>query len=148
MLAASLDAMLRLFLNFDLGGSVSMGAFAAYWPMTGLLRVQCGLPANPDLRRRGMADGVGRRYLDMEAQGCLRTYPGRVLPVAEFLQTGADRGYASSRLNPLHIRRRTFLKRIVHLQSFTAGLCAGLFPIDAHHPSSALLLFLPSSITS
>ena len=37
-----------------------------------------------------MADGVGRRYLDMEAQGCLRTYPGRVLPVVEFLQAGAS----------------------------------------------------------
>lgn len=78
------------YIGFDLGGSVSMGAFAAYWPMTGLLRVQCGLPATPDLRRRGMADGVGRRYLDMEAQGCLRTYPGRVLPVVEFLQSGAS----------------------------------------------------------
>lgn len=77
------------YVGFDLGGSVSMGAFAAYWPMTGLLRVQCGLPAKPDLKRRGMADGVGRRYLDMEAQGCLRTYPGRVLPVVEFLQAGA-----------------------------------------------------------
>lgn len=77
------------YVGFDLGGSVSMGAFAAYWPMTGLLRVQCGLPAKPDLAKRGMADGVGKRYLDMEAQGCLRTYPGRVLPVVDFLQAGA-----------------------------------------------------------
>lgn len=36
-----------------------------------------------------MADGVAHRYLDMEAQGCLRTYLGGVLPVVEFLQAGA-----------------------------------------------------------
>ena len=71
---------------FDLGGSVSMGAFAAYWPLTGLLRVQCGLPATPDLKARGMGDGVGGRYLEMERQGCLKTYRGRVLPVADFLK--------------------------------------------------------------
>ena len=71
---------------FDLGGSVSMGAFAAYWPLTGLLRVQCGLPATPNLKARGMGDGVGDRYVQMERQGCLKTYRGRVLPVADFLK--------------------------------------------------------------
>jgi len=73
------------FVGIDLGGSTSMTAAAAYWPATGRLDCWGGFGDNPNLQARGEADGVGRRYLNMEAAGELRTWPGRVAPVAEFL---------------------------------------------------------------
>ena len=73
------------FLGLDLGGSVSMTAAVAYWPMTG--RVECygAFPAIPDLRQRGEADGVGGLYVRMAKAGELVSYPGRVTPVRDFL---------------------------------------------------------------
>jgi len=75
----------RCFVGFDLGGSGSMTAAAAYWPECGRLDVWGGYGGVPDLEARGEADGVGRRYVAMQEAGELRTWPGRVTPVAEFL---------------------------------------------------------------
>lgn len=92
------------FVGFDLGGSGSMTAAAAYWPECGRLDVWGGFGDVPSLEARGEADGVGRRYVAMQEAGELRTWPGRVTPVADFLswvgehlkgvsvaQAGADR---------------------------------------------------------
>ena len=78
-------------IGFDLGGSSSMTALAAYWPATGRLEVWGAFPDNPSLMERGRADGVGGLYEQMAARGELRTYPGRVTPVSDFLRDCADR---------------------------------------------------------
>ena len=70
---------------FDLGGTVSLTAAAAYWPDVKRLDVWGACGANPNLADRGQADSVGNRYERMAERGEIRTYPGRVTPVAEFL---------------------------------------------------------------
>ena len=77
--------------GFDLGGSSSMTALAAFWPSTGRLEVWGAFPDNPSLAERGRADGVGGLYEQMAARGELRTYKGRITPVAEFLRDCAER---------------------------------------------------------
>lgn len=80
----------RCFVGFDMGGSSSMCAAAAYWPETGRLDVWGGFGDMPDLEARGEADGVGRRYVAMRDAGELRVWPGRVTPVSEFLAWVAE----------------------------------------------------------
>ena len=77
------------YFGFDLGGSTSQTARAAYWPETGRLEVAAAFPDEPDLDARGAGDGVGGRYRLMEQRGELRTYPGRVTPVGPFLADAA-----------------------------------------------------------
>ena len=73
------------FVGYDLGGTVSLTAAAAFWPEVNRLDVWGACGANPNLADRGTADGVGERYIRMEERGEIRTYPGRVTPVSEFL---------------------------------------------------------------
>ena len=73
------------FLGYDIGGSSSLTAAAAYWPDTGRLDTWGGCGDTPALLARGEADGVGDRYQRMADRGELRTGPGRVTPVGEFL---------------------------------------------------------------
>ena len=78
------------FVGFDLGGSTSMTAAAAFWPSTGRLDAWGAFGDVPDLMARGQADGVGRRYLAMAEASELRTWPGRVTPIAAFLAWVAE----------------------------------------------------------
>ena len=78
------------FIGFDLGGTTSMCAAAAYWPDTGRLDAWGAFGDTPDLKARGEADAVGVRYEQMEQRGDLRTWPGRVTPVADFLAWVAE----------------------------------------------------------
>ena len=73
-------------LGLDIGGSTSMTACVAYWPQVGRLEAWGAFPAEPDLQTRGLKDGTGQVYLRMEARDELRTYPGLVTPVGEFLR--------------------------------------------------------------
>ena len=73
------------FVGIDVGGSASLTAATAFWPATGRLDCWGGCGDTPDLATRGEADGVGDRYQRMADRGELRTGPGRVTPVAEFL---------------------------------------------------------------
>ena len=75
-----------VYLGFDLGGAVSMTAAALYWPDTCRLECYGAFGDAPDLAARGEADGIGSAYLEMQRDGLLRTWPGRVTPVAEFLK--------------------------------------------------------------
>ena len=77
--------------GFDAGGSTSMTAAAALWCDTGRVEVWAAFPGTPDLLSRGQADGVGRLYERMESAGELRTYAGRVTPVADFIREMQDR---------------------------------------------------------
>ena len=78
-------------IGFDIGGSSSLTALAAFWPATGRLEAWAGVGDTPDLLERSRADGVGGIYVDMERRGELKTYPGRITPVVEFLTDCADR---------------------------------------------------------
>ena len=72
-------------IGFDLGGASSMTAFVGYWPQSGRLEARGAFPADPGLEARGKADAVGDRYARMAARGEIRTYAGKVTPVARFL---------------------------------------------------------------
>ena len=53
----------------DLGGSEAMSAAAAYWPESGWLEAVACFAAEPSLAKRGLLDGVGRRYVAMSHRG-------------------------------------------------------------------------------
>ena len=74
------------FVGFDMGGSTSMTAASMYFPETGRLECYGAFGDIPDLSARGETDGVGNRYERMRERGELRTFPGRVTPVAAFLR--------------------------------------------------------------
>ena len=69
--------------GLDMGEATSATAAVAIWPSTG--RVECWLAFGdvPSLIERGRRDGA--RYDLMHKRGELRTYPGRVTPVSDFL---------------------------------------------------------------
>ena len=71
--------------GIDLGGSASMTAAAFYWPATGRLEAHGWFPSAPSLLDRGQADGVARRYCEMEDRGELSTLGDRTVPVAPWL---------------------------------------------------------------
>ena len=79
------------FVGIDLGGAASMSAAAAYWPATGLLRARGWWPFAPPLDQRGRADGVGRRYLQMQERGELALEGETVVDVAALF--GAVEGW-------------------------------------------------------
>ena len=59
----------RWALGLDLGTSAAMSAAAGYWPETGALDCMACFPELPDLRERGLADGVGNLYARMRERG-------------------------------------------------------------------------------
>ena len=63
----------RYVLGLDLGGSAAMSSAAGYWPQCGRLEAVAVFSEQPALLERGMADGVGRLYVDMHARGELFT---------------------------------------------------------------------------
>ena len=72
--------------GFDLGGSSSLTALAAFWPETGRMESWAACGDNPTLLERSRADGVGTLYVQMEERGELTVYPGRVTPAEDFLR--------------------------------------------------------------
>jgi len=73
-------------LGIDLGGSASMTAACAFSPGTGAIRVWGAFGDDPPLSVRARMDRVGSLYDQMQRNGELRTFPGKVTPVAPFLQ--------------------------------------------------------------
>ena len=65
------------------GESSAGSAAVAFWPQTGGLQSWLAFGDVPDLAARGRRDGAD--YAAMERRGELRTYPGRVVPVGEFV---------------------------------------------------------------
>ncbi len=76
------------YLGFDFGEATSGTAAAAVWPEVGLLRTWFAFGDKPDLKTRGKRDNAA--YLEMDRRGELKTYPGRVVPVAGFLADVAE----------------------------------------------------------
>ena len=73
-----------VYLGLDIGESSAGSAAVAFYPATGALRTWLAFGDVPDLERRGRRDAAD--YLAMERRGELRTYPGRVVPVGEFVK--------------------------------------------------------------
>ena len=73
----------NVFLGVDAGEATSATAAFAVWPATGRCEAWMAFGDVPTLRERGKRDGTD--YVIMEKMGELKTYPGRVTPVKEFL---------------------------------------------------------------
>ena len=79
----------QAFVGIDIGEASSGTAAVAYWPETGALRTWLSFGDTPALTDRSRRDGTD--YAVMERRGELRTYPGRTVPVSEFVsQVEAD----------------------------------------------------------
>ena len=76
--------------GIDLGSGSAMSAVAAYFP-SGRLDAVAAFPELPDLRRRGLADGVGRQYQRMFDRGELVTVGRRVADVKALLSEALGR---------------------------------------------------------
>ena len=70
-------------IGLDMGEATSASAATALWPATGRVECWMGFGDVPSLIERGRRDGA--RYDLMAKRGELRTYPGRVTPVSDFL---------------------------------------------------------------
>ena len=68
-------------LGLDLGDGSAMSGAAAYWPLTGRLEAIAAFPEIPDVKSRGLADGVGRLYLDLHKRNELMVTPGYAVGV-------------------------------------------------------------------
>ncbi|MYE58135.1 MAG: hypothetical protein F4X35_00900, partial [Alphaproteobacteria bacterium] len=82
------DALLAgepVVVGVDLGGSVSMSAVVAIGIETGTVRCWTAFGDTPSLFERGRADAVDNRYVMMQQRGELSVYPGRLVPVPQFL---------------------------------------------------------------
>lgn len=80
-----------LVVGLDLGGSASMSACALFWPQTGRLETYGWFPSRPGLRDRGQADGVGDRYVHMQAEGTLTTLGDATVPVTAWIKAVIDK---------------------------------------------------------
>ena len=78
-------------LGVDLGQNAAMSAVAGYWPDTGRLEVLAAFPAVPDLRERGLQDGVGGEYQAIQREGSLIVLPGRTVEVAALIEQALSR---------------------------------------------------------
>ena len=56
-------------LGLDLGANAAMSAASAYWPATGRLECWALFPEQPSLAERGLRDGVGNLYSQMNQRG-------------------------------------------------------------------------------
>lgn len=72
-------------IGLDLGGSASMSAAAFFWPQTGRLETHGWFPSRPGLEDRGRRDGVGARYVEMEAEGSLSLMGDSTVPVPDWI---------------------------------------------------------------
>ena len=66
------------FWGVDLGGALASSSIASYWPLSGRLEAIGMFGSIPDLKKRGLRDGVGRLYVDCHQRGELFTSGGRV----------------------------------------------------------------------
>ena len=81
----------RWALGLDLGTSAAMSAAAGYWPDTGALEAVACFPMLPDLRERGLADGVGRLYARMHERRELIIAGRRVSDIGALLRVVRER---------------------------------------------------------
>lgn len=75
----------------DLGTSAAQSAVSGYFPSTGRLEAVAAFPSEPSLAERGLADGVGRLYLDCEERGELITTGGAAVALAPLFAEALQR---------------------------------------------------------
>ena len=75
-------------LGLDFGEATSATAAFAIWPETGRCESWLAFGDVPTLRERGKVDGAD--YVEMERRGELKTFDGRVTPVALFMADLAE----------------------------------------------------------
>ena len=81
----------KLWIGLDLGGHASMTAAALWWPETTRLEVIGAFPSKPmSLYHRGLRDGVGVLYEQMQEEGSVRVFDGNVTPVLPMLKWVED----------------------------------------------------------
>ena len=78
-------------LGLDLGSSAAMSAASAYWIDTGAFDGIACFGNIPSLEERGLKDGVGKRYVDMQARGELILSEGRVSNISDLLSAVLER---------------------------------------------------------
>ena len=76
-------------LGLDIGDRLSGTAATAIWPATGLMKTWLAFGDNPALDDRARRDNAP--YRQMLSRGELRLFPGRVVPVVDFLGWVAER---------------------------------------------------------
>lgn len=81
----------RWALGLDLGTSAAMCAAAGFWPDTGALEAVACFPELPDLRERGLADGVGGLYQRMHERGELIIAGRRASDISALLREVRER---------------------------------------------------------
>ena len=77
--------------GIDLGGTAAFSAVARYDPAGGRLDGLAMIGDDPGLAERGLRDGVGRLYLDLEDAGELLPQPGRVVDPATLVREALRR---------------------------------------------------------
>ncbi len=81
----------QLVYGCDLGTTAAMSAICAYWPLSGRLEAVAAFPREPDLRERGLRDGVGGAYAEMHKRGELILAGGHAVDISELLRAALDR---------------------------------------------------------
>ena len=79
------------FWGLDLGTNASMSAVTAYWPESGRLESVAAFPTEPDLRSRGMQDGVDTLYVQGWKRGELIMTGGLAVDVTELIEEARSR---------------------------------------------------------
>ena len=72
-------------IGVDLGGGNSLSAVSFYWPDTGRLEAYTALPKYPLLEERGVRDGIGSGYIEMQEDGVLFIHGEKETRNAAFL---------------------------------------------------------------
>ena len=106
-----------LVLGVDLGTNEAMSAVAAYWPETGALAALAAFPEIPSLRKRGVKDGVGDRYLRMHRREELIVAGRRVSDIS-ILMTSAVTRYGTPELIVCDAWRLAQLKEVLEQIGF------------------------------
>ncbi|MCY4002497.1 MAG: terminase large subunit [Rhodospirillales bacterium] len=73
-------------LGIDLGQNAAMSGAAGFWPDSGRLEAVAAFPEHPDLRVRGLGDGVGALYQKMHQRGELIVAGSRVSDIGALLR--------------------------------------------------------------
>ena len=77
--------------GLDMGSSVAMSSITAYWPLARYVETMAMFPDNPDLKQRGLHDGVDDLYEKMALRGELSTTPGRTVKPDAMIREAYER---------------------------------------------------------
>ena len=77
--------------GLDLGTNASMSAVTAYWPESGRLESVSAFPTEPDLRTRGLQDGVDTLYVQGWKRAELIMTGGLAVDVTELIEEARSR---------------------------------------------------------